>query len=57
MPKKGTHAHHHSSTAMTHSTPGQHKMLSHVIVKKPGGTLGSGIKIVISPHHKVRHHK
>jgi hypothetical protein len=55
MPKKVT-AHHRIS--MTPANPGQHKMLSHgAILKKPGGTVGSGIKLVIAPAHHVRHHK
>lgn len=57
MPKKVTH--HAHTTHMTHTTPGQHKMLAHgVIIKKPGGTVGSGIKLVITPgHHMTHHHK
>jgi hypothetical protein len=54
MPKKVAHHRAH----MTHATPGQHKMLARgVILKKPGGTMGSGIKLVIALAHHVRHHK
>lgn len=46
MPKKSSHK-------LTHATPGQHKIFAHgAVLKKPGGAIGSGIKIVIKPTKK-----
>jgi hypothetical protein len=52
MPRKAGHVVHNTHSHITHATPGQAKMLSHgVILKKPGGTIGSEIKLVITSKH------